>query len=40
MKDVLKSALMRPGAQCVMMPGTLLMPVLHADNWDTQDSVR
>ncbi len=30
---------MRHGAQSVMMPGTPWMPMLHADSWDTQDTV-
>ena len=38
-KDDLRFALTRHGAQCVMMPGTTLMPTLHVDSWDTHDSV-
>ena len=39
MKDDLRSVLMSHGAQCVMMPGTTLMPTLPVDSWDTHDSV-
>ena len=39
MKDDLRSALTRHGVLYVMMPGTTWMPMLPADNWDTQDIV-
>ena len=39
MRDVLRSALMRPGALSVMMPGTTWMPMLHVDSWDIRDIV-
>ena len=39
MRDVLRSVLMRHGAQSVMMPGMPWMPVSLVDSWDTQDLV-
>ena len=35
----LKSAEMNSGVQCVMMNGTIQMPVWPADNWDSPDTV-
>ena len=39
LKDVLKSATIMIGAQCVMTPGVHLMLKLHADNWDSLQQV-
>ena len=39
LRVVWRFAAVRPGAQYVMMPGLMWMPVLPADNWATPDSV-
>ena len=39
MRDVLRSASMRHGAQSATMPGMPWMPMLYVDSWDTQDLV-
>ena len=39
LRDVLRSASMRHGAQSVTMPGMPWMPMLYVDSWDTLDSV-